>query len=188
MIRQLFIWTVFLAMTVVIVLTTCSNKTIGYSPTADTFTDTSKIKNADSFKKVKTKHSILLPILKGLFITHNQIKWGVIDSSGKEIVPFICDGITAISDTVGIASIYQGSYSLNTGVPRYMYCGKYFFFTKMGRTEKKEKPFSKMVEDVADLHEESFILTSPYQYIPKDTTPTDRTLSFFNPTLYPGCN
>ena len=159
--------------TVVIVLTTCSNKTIGFVPTADIFSDTSKVKKTDSFKKVKEKYGTLFPILKGLFITHNEIKWGVIDSSGKEIVPFICDGITAISDTVGIASIYQGSYSLNTGVPRYMYCGKYFFFTKVGRTEKKEKIFSKMVQGVADYHKESFVLTSPYQYIPKDTTPTE---------------
>ncbi len=126
------------------------------------------------------KHNNSIPIFNGqLLITKNEKKWGVIDKKGNEIIPFICDGIKMISDSIGIASIYSSSYSLHTGIPRYVYCGKYFLFTKKGRTNAKEKPFSILIESVADNHDEKFILITPNRYVPTDTI-LNKTCNQFN--------
>lgn len=112
-----------------------------------------------------------IPIFKDkLKITNNGKKWGLIDKNGNQIIPFICDGIKSISDSLGIASTYSSSYSLHTGIPRYVYCGSYFLFSKKGRINGSEKPFSITIEGTADNHDEKFILTSPFRYLPADTT------------------
>lgn len=98
-----------------------------------------------------------------------QKKWGVIDKNGNQVIPFICDGIKALSDSIGIASVYSGSYSLHTGVPRYVYCGKYFLFTRKGRVNTKEKKFSIVIEYKADFHNENLILETPNRFLPSDT-------------------
>jgi hypothetical protein len=141
--------------------------------TAAIFSDTSIIERTNSFNYVTENYKILFPIFAGLFITHNGKKWGVIDSSGKEIVPFICDGIKEVSDTTGIASQFSGSYSLNTGVPRYVYCGQYFYFTKSGQIAKKKENFSITIVGIADFHRDDLILNSPGRYLPKDTISSD---------------
>lgn len=121
-----------------------------------------------------TKRDVILPIFKGeLLITKNDRKWGVIDKNGNEIIPFICDGVQALSDSLGIASVYTSSYSLHTGVPRYVYCGKYFLFTKKGKKKGEEKTFMIVFEGIADDHEEKFILASPNRYVPSDTLSTN---------------
>ena len=105
-----------------------------------------------------------------LLITNNGKKWGLTDLKGNEIIPFVCDGIRTISDSLGIASTYSGSYSLHTGLPRYVYCGNYFLFSKKGRIHGSEKPFSITIEGTADNHDEKFILISPFRYLPADTS------------------
>jgi hypothetical protein len=139
------------------------------------------------FEKTRSEYDTLIPIFDGLFITHSKRdsssgktsplfiitspdahKWGVIDSSGNVIVPFICDGIKAINEKKGIASVYVNSYSLDTGLPRYMYFGKYFFFNKNGRTKQKEKSFNIRIELMNATHSENFVIESgPEYYLPK---------------------
>jgi hypothetical protein len=66
-----------------------------------------------------------------------------------------------------MASLYIGSHSLSTGVPRYQYQGKYFFFTRSGRRDTNETKFELRVEWLADAHMEGFVITTgPYYYLP----------------------
>lgn len=150
-----------------------------------------KTVNTYLYSQLKEKYDTLIPIFDGLFITYNRrtdtveereslgyfihsisqnsLKWGVIDSTGNVFVPLICDGVKAISEHKGIASIYVSSYSLNTGIPRYMYTGKYFYFNKLGRTEKKEKAFSVIIAFISDYHSEEFVtMYGPEQYLPQE--------------------
>lgn len=130
----------------------------------------------------KTKRDNSIPIFNNeLFIVKGdqkgslivQKKWGVIDRNGKQVIPFVCDGIKALSDSLGIATVYSGSYPLNTGVPRYVYCGKYFLFTRKGRVNTEEKKFSIVIEGRADFHNENFVLETPNRFLPKDTISND---------------
>ena len=91
-------------------------------------------------------------IFTGDYITAYTKKWGVIDSIGNIIVPFICDGVKTISANEGILSVYSHSFSLNTGIPRYRYFGKYFFFTKEGISNQPGVDFNIKVEYIADWH------------------------------------
>lgn len=126
------------------------------------FSCSSKVKNK--------KYSDAIPILNNeLLIIKDDKKWGVVDRNGNQIIPFICDGVKELSDSLGIASIYSGSYSLNTGVPRYVYCGKYFLFTKTGKTNSKEKNFSIVIEYRSDFHNRSSVLETPNRFLPSDT-------------------
>lgn len=159
--------------------------------TAQQDTNSSKITPPFSFEQLQRTYDTLIPIFDGLFITHNQHdknapvhipeigpglkpsgethKWGVVDSSGNIIVPFICDGVKAIDGHQGIASVYVFSFSLNTGIPRYRYNGKYFFFSKNGRTKEKEKEFSITVVAVSDWHFEKFVVQKgPGFYLPQE--------------------
>ncbi|MGJ8661218.1 MAG: hypothetical protein ACSHXL_04210 [Bacteroidota bacterium] len=121
----------------------------------------------DSFEIIKLRYDTLIPILKELFIAHNDLKWGVVDSCGKVIVPFMCDGVKEISKTEGIASIYESNQSLHTGVPRYTYYGNYFYFTKNGISLKEMQSFNILITMRADIHHERFIIeTGPYYYLP----------------------
>jgi len=103
------------------------------------------------------------------FICNKNGKWGLIDKKNNTILPFKYDGIRAISDSIGIASEFMGSYSLNTGVPRYVYCGKYYLFSKDGIINKEGKEFKLVMVGVADFHNDKYTLSSPFNYIPKDT-------------------
>lgn len=141
-----------------------------------------------SFEQLRSMYDTLIPTFNGLFITHYKRdkiapfhtdfpakpskethKWGVIDSSGNIIVPFICDGVKAIDRHKGVASVYHESHSLNTGIPRYSYTGKYFYFTKAGRTKEVEKEFSITVVFISDWHFEEFIIRQgPEFYLPDE--------------------
>lgn len=147
-----------------------------------------------AFEQLKIIYDTLIPTFDGLFITHYKRdkdapvhtdfiakpskkthKWGVIDSSGNVIVPFICDGVKAIAGHKGIASVYYESHSLNTGIPRYSYTGKYFHFTKTGRTEEVAKEFSITVEFISDWHFEEFIIRKgPEFYLPQEYRKKER--------------
>ncbi len=132
-----------------------------------------------SFKEVQEKYDTLIPIFNNYFITHNKLKWGVIDSGGKEIVKFIGDGVKSISDTMGIVSVYRTSHSLNTGMPRYQYSGDYFFFTKKGLISKKGDSFGILIQGRSDYHKESFIIESgPYYFLPDIKNDTIQKRSF----------
>lgn len=154
-----------------------------------------------SFEQVREKYDTLIPILNGLFITLDTIdtmnfsgklkfvatsydyyfcddcvhwheqKWGVIDSTGKMIIPFICDGIGLKDSVTGIASVYSSSYSLNTGVPRYMYEGRYFYFNSSGRIDNKETSFQLLVEQMSDNHRSDFVRSlGPTFFLPRKET------------------
>jgi hypothetical protein len=82
----------------------------------------------------------------------------VIDSLGNVIVPFICDGVKEISDHKGIASVFSNSFSLNTGIPRYQYFGKYYFFNKSGLLNETQKEFEITITFIADWHDEEFVI------------------------------
>lgn len=97
-------------------------------------------------------------------------KWGVIDSTGKIIVPFICDAVRELDNGKGIFSIYKGSYSLNTGLPRYNYEGYYYFFDGNGMADAAGKLFELTTIFIADFHQAEFVITQgnafylPHQY------------------------
>ena len=67
-------------------------------------------------KKSKTDSSIFT--LHTQPVSRKSKKWGLVDSTGKVIVPFICDGIKSISGDRGVFTVFVSSYSLNTGIPR----------------------------------------------------------------------
>jgi len=135
------------------------------------------------FRKVKSQYDTLIPLFDGLFLTFDQAdtsagfwqiqsedkKWGVIDSTGRIIVPFICDGVSATGKHTGIASVFGGTTPLNTGVPRYSYSGMYFTFTKDGGDHKNVKPWTRVITHVADWHKNEFIFTlGPGYFLPDE--------------------
>jgi len=115
---------------------------------------------------INEKEEILLkidyPYLKylfdGMFITNNGEKWGVVNYSGKKILSFNHDGIMQLNDSTGIASVHKSDFSLNTGVPRYVYNGEYSTFDTTGRLMNKNFPFSKTMEMVGDNHNSADVI------------------------------
>jgi hypothetical protein len=104
---------------------------------------------------------------EGDWISGNSKKWGVVDSAGNIIVPFICDGVKQIAADTGIISVYTTSYSLNTGIPRYMYAGDYYYFTKTGILQETKKAFIIKVQYLADWHHPKFVtIKGPAFYLP----------------------
>lgn len=85
-------------------------------------------------------------------------KWGVIDSTGKIIVPFVCDAVREIENGKGVFSIYKGSHSLNTGIPRYSYSGYCYFFNENGYLSGKGKLFDLTTVFIADFHRAEFVI------------------------------
>lgn len=102
-------------------------------------------------------------------ITIHTQKWGVIDSSGKVIVPFICDAVKAISENRGLISVYAASGSLNTGIPRYRYAGHTYYFSKAGIANDTKKAFSFIIEYMSDDHHPEFVIRQgPEFYLPNE--------------------
>ena len=107
-------------------------------------------------------------------ISRNK-KWGVIDSLGNIIVPFICDGIKEISENKGIISVYSGSASLNTGIPRYMYYGTTYFINKEGILTKMGEKFGIVITFIADWHCPEFVTKYGHtQYLPDEWRTVNR--------------
>lgn len=80
-------------------------------------------------------------------------KWGVLDIHNKTILACIYEGINFDPKTsIGNAGIYEHSTSLNTGIPRYIYHGHYFLFDHSGIIDKKEYPYSMLIEGISDWH------------------------------------
>lgn len=105
----------------------------------------------------------------GSLVSINTRKWGVIDSAGHVIVPFICDGAKEISEDKGIVSVFSTSFSLNTGLPRYKYFGIYYFFNKTGILYETKNEFSIKVEFIADWHNPAFVIRQgPAFYLPDE--------------------
>jgi hypothetical protein len=117
----------------------------------------------------KIKKDTLMAFFSGDLVTSATRKWGVIDSAGNIIVPFICDGARAISGNKGVVSVYSHSFSLNTGIPRYMYFGNYFFFTKKGLLNETRQNFSLKIVFIADWHHSEFVIRQgPEFYLPNE--------------------
>lgn len=101
-------------------------------------------------------------------ISDNVLKWGVIDSIGSVIIPFMCDGVKEISDSLGVLSVYACSGSLNTGLPRYHYEGTAYTFDQHGILPETKTPFSMTVEFISDYHSSSFVIQfGPNFYLPE---------------------
>ena len=110
----------------------------------------------------------------GYQVTGKTKKWGIIDSTGKIIVPFICDGAKAVSENEGIISVFSTSSSLNTGIPIYRYIGKYYHFTKEGKINGTEKVFSLTIE-LSDFHNTEFVIPmGPEFYLPSEFRKVER--------------
>jgi len=119
----------------------------------------------DGSTMLKVKYPKLIALFDDLLITHNEKKWGVIDKSGKTILGFNHDGIVRVNDSLGMASFYHSSYSLNTGIPRFNYTGTSREFDKNGFTDKKGTTFTKTIEMVGDNYNpESVVNRSPSLY------------------------
>ncbi len=140
------------------------------------------------FENVKRNYDTLIPIFDGLFITYDTLalnensqsidttlkykrfytpskntkKWGVIDSIGHAIIPFVCDGIKVVAKDKGIASILKSTYPLDTGIPRYEYRGIYFFFTPNGKVKSKEYPFEMAV--IGQRYNQDEVITRGNEY------------------------
>lgn len=87
-----------------------------------------------------------------LYAVHNRANWGVISEKAGEVLPCKFDAVIAAGDNNGIAVSYVSNYSLNTGIPRYIYIGAYFYFDGNGKTDKKTYPFSKLIEGYGDWY------------------------------------
>lgn len=123
-----------------------------------------------TFTEVQISYDTLIPILDSLFITHNGRHWGVIDSSGKEIIPFVHDGVAnhQTKSGLGIASIYQSSQSLNTGLPRFSYQGKLVYFNANGYLKKPGEKFSMTVVAMSDFYRPQLVLgLGPSFFLPE---------------------
>ena len=102
-------------------------------------------------------------------ISSDTKKWGVIDSMGNVIIPFICDGVKDISANKGLLSVYSTSGSLNTGLPRYRYIGTSYFFTKDGLLPETKKDFMITIQFIADYHNSAFVIQQgPLFYLPEE--------------------
>lgn len=103
-------------------------------------------------------------------ITTGKIKkWGVIDSVGNVIIPFICDGVKEISENQGVVSVYAASASLNTGIPRYQYMGTTYFFNKNGILTDTKKDFMITIEYFTDYHNSAYVIQKgPTFYLPNE--------------------
>jgi hypothetical protein len=94
-------------------------------------------------------------------------KWGVVNLNNESILPCIYEGISFDSKTgIGKAGIYDNSIALNTGVPRYKYFGHYYFFDHVGIIDKKEHPYSMLVEGISDWHTSGNNVLNPGTYAP----------------------
>lgn len=118
-------------------------------------------------------YDTLIAICGGRFITHNNEKWGVVDGAGNIVIPFECDGLRQISDSVLLVSFYKRSYPLPTGNYRYEYEGFYLYFTCEGLLKKPGRDFILVVE--GEKSETTEFDKGPYYFLPdivKDTVQT----------------
>ncbi|MBI1317197.1 hypothetical protein GC167_10145 [bacterium] len=92
-----------------------------------------------------------LPLFPPWYREIHSTKWGVVDSAGWVVVPFVCDGIRALSEHQGICSVYRSSYPLNTGIPRYRYVGSVFLFTQEGIQPQSQRSFETTTILVGDF-------------------------------------
>ncbi len=99
------------------------------------------------------------PLFGNFFISSKHGKWGIVDNNGRAISDFKYDAIIAFDSNTAVLSKYSGSYSLSTGIPRYVYHGKYQYMDKAGKFYKKERNFSKVITALADEHHEEFVLS-----------------------------
>lgn len=104
------------------------------------------------------------------FVESNDgIKWGVIDSSGRSIVPFICDGVRQAGSDSLIYSIYRWSYSLNTGIPRYNYVGYLFTVNNAGQLIGSPEKFEMTVTFLGDDHRIEWVTEKGHDFfLPKE--------------------
>jgi hypothetical protein len=69
-------------------------------------------------------------------------KWGVIDSLGNIIVPFICDGVKEISENNGIISVFLSCIPLYIGHnSSYKYQGTTYSINKEGIINDTDEKF-----------------------------------------------
>lgn len=94
-------------------------------------------------------------------------KWGILDSNSRPITKFIYDAIVPLDSATVLLSWHLSSYSLNTGIPRYVYNGSYTYMDKSGKISKRERSFSKTIQGVADFHREEFTTRNPFEYAPQ---------------------
>lgn len=86
------------------------------------------------------------------------MKWGVIDSAGRTIVPFICDGVRQVGADSLEYSVYKFSYSLNTGIPRYNYQGTLFAIDAHERPLGEPRSFETTIVFLSDFHQPEFVM------------------------------
>lgn len=157
-----------------------------------------------NFDSTKQKYKKLIPIFDGLFITYSQFdtaslrklainkiidynfqfnvefhsekiqKWGVIDSIGNIIVPFICDGARGVSANEGVISVYYSSHMLNTGIPRYAYYGTCYKFNKEGIINDWNEKFDLSIV-FNGMHQHEFVINQGNNfYLPNKYRKKDR--------------
>lgn len=107
---------------------------------------------------IKSQYGVILYSEKGMYCTPACRKWGVIDSTGRIIVPFICDGVAKIAEHEGIFSIGIQANHLDTGIPRYYYQGQCFHFDKIGPLPVAPEEFSYKIRFGSNYGEEEHII------------------------------
>ena len=76
----------------------------------------------------------------------------------------MCDGVRELDNGQGVFSIYKGSHSLNTGLPRYNYSGYCFFFDRDGGINGEGRVFTITTVFVADFHHSSFVIENGHTF------------------------
>jgi hypothetical protein len=127
-----------------------------------------RLQDIDSFfrhgKNIYKRFSQYGPLGYGM----PTLKWGVIDSAGNTILPFVCDAVRAIDAQKGIFSVVRITYTLNTGLQRFRYEGDCFFFDKKGIKDTIGIPFKANVEFVCDYARDAPpVQQGPAFYLPK---------------------
>ncbi|MGV3459703.1 MAG: WG repeat-containing protein [Flavobacterium sp.] len=77
-------------------------------------------------------HSQIEYLSPTLFGVYNGSAWGVINITGKQVLPFKYNDVSRVNDNFGLACSFAGSRDLNTGVPRLAVYSDYFIFNASG--------------------------------------------------------
>ena len=119
--------------------------------------------------KKKYNYDSVEALFSGEKVSKESKKWGVIDSAGKVIVPIICDGAKQIFKDQGVVSVFSSSESMHTGLPRYIYTGKSYYFNTAGLLYNTESIFMLKIEAIADNHNADFVTKfGPSFYLPME--------------------
>jgi hypothetical protein len=101
----------------------------------------------DSTEMAKTTIVFNSIITNGLIlndISSGIRKWGLIDSTGQILIPFVCDGLER-NGNLFTAAIFSNTSELSTGLVRFVYSGKKFQVSVRDKKWRNGKTHNKTI-------------------------------------------